>query len=87
MILTTKDLFQYFWVFLVLLWPVWVFGFVFLRWLLQKTGLFSGNVKAERPAAFQEKGQSKPVEPIIGTPSSVYLESVRPSGLREGGSL
>lgn len=66
MILTTKDLFQYFLIFLVLLWPVWVLGLVFLRWILRKTGRLLGSVKTERPIVSQEKEQSKPVEPIIG---------------------
>ncbi|MCG3116712.1 MAG: hypothetical protein LLH30_13615 [Candidatus Manganitrophus sp. SA1] len=65
MMITTKDLLQYLFIFLVLLWPVWVLGLVFLRWLLQTAGSFL-IFKTEKLAP-REKGLSKPAEPLIGT--------------------
>ena len=44
MTLTTEELFQYFLIFLVVLWPLWVLAFVFLRALVLKIGsLFRGK--------------------------------------------
>ncbi len=65
MMMTTKDLFQYIFIFLVVLWPVWVLGLVFLRWLLRTAGSFLRKPKIENPA-FLEKGQPRPIEPVIG---------------------
>ena len=69
MMITTKDLFQYLLVVLILLWPIWVLGLVFLRGVYLKVGSFLGSPKRERPAASQEKGQPKPVEKMIGISS------------------
>lgn len=66
MMITTKDLFQYLLIFLVVLWPVWVLGLVFLRWLLQTAGSFLGIFKPEKLAP-PEKGLLKPAQPLIGT--------------------
>lgn len=66
MMITTKDLFQYLLIFIVVLWPVWVLGLVFLRWLLRTAGSFLGIFKTAELAP-QEKGASKPAEPLIGT--------------------
>lgn len=66
MMITTKDLLQYLFIFLVLLWPVWVLGLVFLRWLLRTAGSFLGTFKTEKLTS-REKGLSKPAEPLIGT--------------------
>jgi hypothetical protein len=49
-VLTTEALLQYLLIFLVVLWPVWVLAFVFLRLLVLKIGsLFRGG-KGGRPA-------------------------------------
>lgn len=66
MMITTRDLLQYLFIFLVVLWPVWVLGLVFLRWLLRTAGSFLGIFKTEKLAP-REKGLSKPAEPLIGT--------------------
>lgn len=67
MMMTTKNLFQYFLIGLILLWPVWVIGFVFLRWVFLKARSFLGSSKAETAATFQKKEQpSEPVHKLVG---------------------
>jgi len=48
MTLTTEELFQYFLIFLVVLWPLWVLAFVFLRALVLKIGSLFRGKKIER---------------------------------------
>lgn len=67
MTVAAKDLFQYFLIVIILLWPVLVLGFVFLRWLYLKVGPFLGGSDRQRLATSPEKGEPKPVENVIGT--------------------
>jgi hypothetical protein len=67
MVLTTKEIFQYVLIFLVVLWPVWVLAFVFLRLLVLKIGsLFKGRRadRIARPAIPAVIGLPKPVEKL-----------------------
>lgn len=67
MMMTTKNLFQYFLIGLILLWPVWAIGFVFLRWVFLKARSFLGSSEAETAATFQKKEQpSEPVDKLVG---------------------
>jgi hypothetical protein len=69
-VLTTKEILQYILIFLVVLWPVWVLAFVFLRLLVLKIGsLFKGRKeedRIERPAVPSVIVPPKPVEKLIG---------------------
>lgn len=50
MVLTTKELFEYLLIFLVVLWPVWVLAFVFLRLFVLKIGSLVTPRKTTRSA-------------------------------------
>lgn len=64
MTFTTEELFQYFLIFLVVFWPVWVLAFVFLRALVLKIrSLFRDKIERPRVPVI---GPPKQVEKLIG---------------------
>lgn len=67
MTLSTEELIQYFLIFLVVLWPVWVLSFVFLRAIALKTGSLFRSKKIALPALPAAVVHPRPVEKPTGS--------------------
>lgn len=63
--MTTKTFFEYLFISLILLWPIWALAFVFLRWLLKKSQSLFRSLKSEKSPLSQRKGRPKPIEQRI----------------------
>ena len=64
--MTKTDIFQYSMIFLVVLWPVWVLSFVFLRALVLNIGSILKGRKVERLAVPRIIQPVMPVEKPVG---------------------
>ncbi len=62
-----KDIFHYLLIFLVILWPVWVLAFFFLRLLVLKIGSLFKKRESGQPTVPIAIEPSHPVEKPIGT--------------------